>query len=341
MHLGEDAVVLDQFGRQATRGRESGAVVLVLYALTRRAVGELNTGDWAAAAAGSAEALDLARATGQPALAGLPLAWLTLLAALRSDHDQFAAHLAELEHPRRARDDGLTTLVRHDVLLWAKGVHAAATPAVALHHLEQISHGLVRRMAAMDRVETAVRADQLQRAHAWVDELAAFSDATGARWAAAAAAHGRALLSDGADAQAFYELALEAHTHSAHRVERARTQLAFGEFLRRSRRRVDARTHLRAALATFQDLGAAAWEQRARQELRASGETSRKPAPSTATHLTPQELQVVRLVRQGLSTRDVAARLFLSPRTIDFHLRNMFTKLGVASRAELTALRLE
>jgi len=135
MHLGEDAVVLRQYGRQVIQARESGAVVLVLYALTRRAVSELSTGDWAAAAAGSAEALDLARATGQAALTGLPLAWLTLLAALRGNHDEYTAHLAELEHPSRARDQGLTTVVRHDVILWAKGVSSAATPATARHHL--------------------------------------------------------------------------------------------------------------------------------------------------------------------------------------------------------------
>ena len=94
-------------------------------------------------------------------------------------------------------------------------------------------------------------------------------------------------------------------------------------------------------MQTFDDLGAAPWAERARQELRASGETARKRDPSTATNLTPQELQVTRLVRRGLSNRDAAAQLFLSPRTIDFHLRNAFAKLGVTSRAELTALALQ
>jgi DNA-binding CsgD family transcriptional regulator len=341
LHLGEDAVVLGQYGRQVTQARESGAVVLVLYGLTRRAVSEFSTGDWAAAAAGSAEALDLARATGQAALAGLPLAWLTLLAAFRGDREKYTAYLAELEHPTRPRDQGLTSVVRHDVILWAKGVASAATPATALHHLEQMTHGVVQRMAAMDRLEAAVRASDPQLARTWADELAAFADASGAPWAAAAAAHGYALLSDGADAQSLYELALERHDRSAHKAERARTQLAFGEFLRRSRRRVDARTHLRAALQTFDDLGAAPWAERARQELRASGETARKRDPSTAASLTPQELQVARLVRQGLSNRDAAAQLFLSPRTIDFHLRNVFAKVGVTSRTGLIALPLE
>lgn len=154
-------------------------------------------------------------------------------------------------------------------------------------------------MAALDRIEAAVRAEQPERAQIWAGELDTFAQQTGAGWAAAAAAHGRALLADGADAQALFELALEHHAHSSHRADRARTQLAFGEFLRRSRRRVEARTHLRAALDTFEDLGAAPLAERTRQELRASGESARKRDPSTLTKLTPQELQVVRLVRQG------------------------------------------
>jgi DNA-binding NarL/FixJ family response regulator len=123
--------------------------------------------------------------------------------------------------------------------------------------------------------------------------------------------------------------------------DRARTELAYGEFLRRARRRVDARTHLRAALEIFEDLGAAPMAERARQELRASGETARRRDPSTASKLTPQELQVAALIRQGMSNREAAAQLFLSPRTIDFHLRNVFAKLGVTSRAELAVLALD
>ena len=103
------------------------------------------------------------------------------------------------------------------------------------------------------------------------------------------------------------------------------------------RRRVDAREHLRAALAAFEELGAVPWAERAAQELRASGETARRRDVSTATDLTAQERQVAALVRQGLSNRDVAAQLFVSPRTVDFHLRNVFAKLGVTSRAELAA----
>jgi DNA-binding NarL/FixJ family response regulator len=153
--------------------------------------------------------------------------------------------------------------------------------------------------------------------------------------------HGRALLTGGAEADELFRRALEQHERSRRRFDRARTQLAYGEFLRRSRRRVDSRTHLRAALETFDDLGASAWAERARNELRASGETARRRDASSAAELTPQELQVARVVRQGLSNRDAAAQLFVSPRTVDFHLRNVFAKLGVTSRAELATLTLE
>jgi DNA-binding CsgD family transcriptional regulator len=189
-------------------------------------------------------------------------------------------------------------------------------------------------------MEAAARAGRADLVGEWADELATLAELTGAPWAMASAAHARALLADGSQAQTLFERALDAHARSPRRVDQARTELAFGEFLRRSRRRLDAREHLRAALDTFEDVGAARWATRARHELRASGETSRRRDSSTPVDLTPQERHVAELVRQGLSNRDAAAQLFLSPRTIDFHLRNVFTKLAVSSRAELAALDL-
>ena len=118
----------------------------------------------------------------------------------------------------------------------------------------------------------------------------------------------------------------------------ARAQLAYGEFLRRTNRRVDARAHLRSALETFTDLGAAPLVERATQELRASGETARKRDPSTLLDLTPMERKVAQLVSTGLSNKDVAAQCWVSPRTVAFHLRNVFTKVGVSSRTELAQL---
>ena len=117
--------------------------------------------------------------------------------------------------------------------------------------------------------------------------------------------------------------------------ERARTELLYGEWLRRERRRTDARAHLRAALEAFRRLGAVPWAERAEAELRATGETARKRDVSAADQLTPQELQIAGLVTDGLTNREIAAQLYLSPRTVDYHLRKVFTELGIASRTEL------
>ena len=118
-------------------------------------------------------------------------------------------------------------------------------------------------------------------------------------------------------------------------LQRARTELLYGEWQRRERRRPDSRVHLRAALDSFRTMGAVPWAERAEAELRASGETARKRDLSTAGQLTPQELQIARLVTGGLTNKEIAAQLYLSPRTVDYHLRKVFTKLGITSRAEL------
>src|SRR5262249_31104839 len=124
-------------------------------------------------------------------------------------------------------------------------------------------------------------------------------------------------------------------------VRQGRTQPLYGERLRRGRRRVEARAHLRSAVDAFDQLGdVGPWEERARMELRASGETARKRNSSPLGELTPQELQIARLAADGLTNREIGAQLFLSPRTIDYHLRKVFTKLRIASRTDLARVRL-
>ena len=159
-------------------------------------------------------------------------------------------------------------------------------------------------------------------------------------WALATVAFGRALTADQGDAEALFQEALAHHARAGRPLDAARTQLAYGEWLRRSQRRVDARQHLRDALETFQDLRAEALAARANQELRASGETARKRDPSTLVKLTPTELQIAQLVSSGMSNKDVAAQCWISPRTVAFHLRNVFAKAGVTSRGELAQLDL-
>jgi DNA-binding CsgD family transcriptional regulator len=151
----------------------------------------------------------------------------------------------------------------------------------------------------------------------------------------AAACRCRGLLSGDGDFENAFNEALEWHSRTPTPFERARTELCYGERLRRMGRRIDARERLRAALATFENLGAEPWAEQARAELRATGERVRKREESTAARLTAQEHQVAVLVADGGTNREVGARMMLSPRTIEFHLRNIYAKLGVRSRTEL------
>jgi DNA-binding CsgD family transcriptional regulator len=188
--------------------------------------------------------------------------------------------------------------------------------------------------AVPDLVEAATRAD---RADAVVTErLARYREWVGYT----ATDSGRALLSrceallgERPPDEAFAE-AIE-RAAALPPFQQARTELFYGEWLRRERRRQEARTHLRAALELFRNLGTTPWEQRAEAELRATGETARKRDPSTLDQLTPQERQIAGLVSEGLTNKEIAAQLYLSPRTIDYHLREVFSKLGIASRTEL------
>jgi DNA-binding CsgD family transcriptional regulator len=150
----------------------------------------------------------------------------------------------------------------------------------------------------------------------------------------------RALVGPDEEAVDRFEEALALHDGQARPFDLARTELVYGEALRRARRRGEARAHLRSALEVFQRLGAAPWAERAGAELRASGETARKRDPGAVSQLTPQERQIVQLVADGGTNREIGAQLFLSRRTIDYHLRNVFVKLGVSSRTELIRLAL-
>jgi DNA-binding CsgD family transcriptional regulator len=197
-------------------------------------------------------------------------------------------------------------------------------------------------MAGLDRIEAAVRAGQVAAAHDWLGYHERWAEHAGAAWARAVAVHGRALLADDdKESERLFEAALDLHAQAARPFERARTELAFGELVRRARRPREAREHLRAALDGFEALGAERWAERARVELRASGQTARRRVAATRDRLTEQELQIAHFVTQGLSNRDVAAQLFLSPRTIAAHLRSIFRKLGISSRTELAHLHLE
>ncbi|MEW2066467.1 AAA family ATPase [Streptomyces sp. NPDC007346] len=201
---------------------------------------------------------------------------------------------------------------------------------------------------AADQIEAAVRLGQPERAEEAMRHFENWAragarpqaSATTAHWAQAVVLRCRALLSDRPE---HYTQALHLHERSGRPFERARTELLYGEWLRRARRRNEARGVLRSAMATFERLQAKPWMRRAGAELQASGEhmvTARMLADNLIDRLTPQELQVVRLAKDGSSSREIAAQLFLSPRTVEHHLYKAYPKLGVGSRQELVLLDL-
>ncbi|HEX8134552.1 MAG TPA: LuxR C-terminal-related transcriptional regulator, partial [Actinomycetes bacterium] len=342
-YVGDDTAAYQLNLRVAATARADGKATELLFALSRLAEAELLGGRWTGAAASAGEAVRLASGTGQRALSALPLAWLTLLAALQGDQDGFWSRVAETEQVAAAHALGVFQGAVHDVLHWARAVQKQATarPASAATLLEELSHPVVVTMAALDGVEATVHASRRNSALEWLRLLQAVATHTGAPWAQARAAHAHGLLSEGHVARSRFEEALEYHRRAQRPFEQARTELAYGELLRRARRRVDARAHLEAALDAFEGLSAVPWAERARLELRASGQAVRRRDPSTLRQLTPQELQVARFVARGLPTREVAAQLFLSPRTVDFHLRNVFAKLGISSRTQLAQFDLD
>ena len=341
-YVGDDTAAYQLNVRVAASARAGGKAAELLFTLPRLAQAELLTGRWAAAAASAGEAVRLAAETGQPALSALPLAWLTLLAAIKGD-DAFWSRVAETEQVTAASALGVFQGAVRDVIGWARAVQKAATarPASAGTLLGELRHPVVVTMVSLDGVEAAVHAGRRNSALGWLRGMEAFATHTAAPWAQARVTHAHGLLSEGHVAEGRFQEALDHHRRARRPFERARTELAYGELLRRARRRVDARAHLEAALDTFENLGAAPWAERARLELRASGQAVRRRDPSTLLQLTPQELQVARFVATGLPTREVAAQLFLSPRTVEFHLRNVFAKLGISSRTQLAQFPLD
>jgi DNA-binding CsgD family transcriptional regulator len=354
-HLGEFDRSRDYMQRVLTRARNDGAAVMVLYTLTRLAMIDLAGGRWTDAVGDATEAVTLGEVTGHHVLADTPAAILMLLATHRGDNDTFTDLIPRLDQATSLGASGVLDVVLRDLVHWAHGVHLALTdasrPASAFNQFAQMSHDVQKRMAGIDRIEAAVRADQTEAARLWTEDFVAFAAATGLPWPAAVAEHGQALLAEPEAAEEHFLRSLEHHEEDAgsgrpgwpgRQFNRARTQLAYGEFLRRSRRRVDARIQLRAALDTFEELKAKPWAERAATELRASGETVRRRDDAAGeVVLTPQERQVAQLVRKGMSNKEVAAQLFVSPRTVDFHLRNVFTKTGVSSRGELIGIELD
>lgn len=325
--------------------RSQGNVVRLMFELTNLALLDLRTGSFARALAAASEVAELAVETGNDYLLACNLAVLTRLAALRGDF------VSSSEHARRA-----TEIAERlgDVLIGAEVTMALAESALALGKPSEAVPLLepLRRLAeanalgepgvlpfAHDLIEAYARSGRQAEASSELDRFEALARAVDRRWARAAVARCRGLLAPPGEIDRHFQSALEAgEAADWSPFQGARTRLLYGERLRRARRRLDARKQLRAAIATFDQLGAAGWSERARTELEATGETIPRRDPTAPEKLTPQELQIALQVAEGRTNREAAEALFLSPKTVEFHLTRVYRKLDVNSRAELIRL---
>ncbi|MFF5260067.1 LuxR C-terminal-related transcriptional regulator [Actinomadura viridis] len=347
--VGDDESALELAAAEAAYCRRhglAGALPNVLEALARAQVA---AGLHRDAEATVAEAADLARDTGAWRRAGRLGTVPARIAAIEGDRARLTALLDAAAGPPDAA--AVAALGLLDLGLGRYEEALRGLEEITLHPHRHTAEVMV---AAADQIEAAVRAGRPDRARPAYERLRAWADAGWRPWAAAVALRSRALLSDSEDAaHEPFEEALRLHEEAVRSAgqggrpfEKARTELLYGEWLRRARRRSDARVPLRSALETFERLNAAPWAGRARAELRATGGNGqpaaaheRALADDLPARLTPQELQVVRLAADGVSSREIAAQLFLSPRTVEYHLYKAYPKLGVASRKELSRLR--
>jgi DNA-binding CsgD family transcriptional regulator len=345
MHVGIAAEKAGNFdlgarflGRAVDRLREQGRLGPLTQALVHYAWAATYSGDWSAAAAAGSEGSRLARDTDQPEY-GLTGELITgLVAGLRGNDPDIDARVARPERTLRAMRGGPLLAPAH----LARGAAALGEGRYeqALHHLwpvydeaDAVFHRFVRWPAVLDFVEAAVRSGHPERAEGVMVELEAVAARSGPPLLLILLACARPVLADDEDAQALFEVALQ--DRSAYLYPRARTLLSFGSWLRRQRRGIESRDPLREAIELFDALGATRWSDRARQELRATGETLGPRRPDARDQLTAQELQIAQLAAQGLSNREIGERLFLSHRTIGSHLYRVFPKLGITSRAQL------
>jgi DNA-binding CsgD family transcriptional regulator len=206
----------------------------------------------------------------------------------------------------------------------------------AQHCADYLGEMVAPTWATVELIEGASRSGRSDVAAQALSRLADITSASGTDWALGIEARSRALLTEGDAAEKLYRESIERLGRTRVHAELARAHLLYGEWLRRQRRRVDARTQLRTAHDMLETMGMEAFADRAGRELLATGETARKRTARTADHkLTAQEVQIARMARDGLSNPEIAARLFISARTVQYHLSKVFTKLGIESRGQL------
>ncbi|HEY6889687.1 MAG TPA: LuxR C-terminal-related transcriptional regulator, partial [Solirubrobacter sp.] len=311
--------------------RDTGALHLLPNALNYLAVFNVHAGALTNAAAQIAEVDAIAQATGLP-----PLKYATgMLAAVRGDQERLLAVGNAPLASAHARGEGsavsgywlFTARLHNGLGLYDEALAAARR---AYEHEDVVFYG----WALAELTEAAVRAGRPHEAAEALARLGERARASGTEWALGVGARCRGLVTDD---ESDYRESIERLGRSRAVVELQRSRLVYGEWLRREHRRADARVLLRAAYESFSQMGAESFAERARRELLATGETVRRLTPDTRDFLTPQELQVARLAREGHTNPEIGAQLFISPRTVEYHLHKVFRKLDVGSRKELRA----
>jgi DNA-binding CsgD family transcriptional regulator len=333
--LADDEAWDELTARHLQLARRAGAFAALPVALTDRVLVELFSGRTGVAMSLAAESDAVVEATGSH----VTLRTSIVLANWRGQDAEAVALIEARRQDVLRRGEGLWlaatdwgSAIRYNGLGRYEDALAAAERAAG------DARGLGPSMLLLaELVEAAARCGQAERATGPLAQLAAMAEAAGTDWALGTHARAAAMLAGGEAAERLYRAAIERLSHVKTCATLARAHLLYGEWLRREHRRVDARQQLRVAYTMLSDMGMEAFAERAHRELRATGETVRKRSVATLDDLTPQEVQVARLASSGQTNPEIAAQLFLSPRTVEWHLRKVFGKLGVGSRRELRA----
>ncbi|MER5470703.1 LuxR C-terminal-related transcriptional regulator [Streptomyces sp. NPDC002685] len=343
--LGDHAGASTAAVRAVAAARSRGETVAVPQAMEFRAYAEFWTGRPRAAEAATLDALRQAYATGQDNAACHLQAALAMFAALTGDEDMCRQRAGAARRYALERGLGLpAALALFALALLDLGAGRFAAAAARLRALAGFGpghgHRAVRHLATPLYVEAAARTGETRVARAAHADYDHWARTIRSPDELALSARSRALLVGGAEAVEHYRTALDLHASGTRDFERARTELLFGGALRRLRQRTQARDRLHSALEAFEHFGTPQWAAQARAELRVLGESAvpARGAEDLAARLTAQQLMVARMAAEGATNREIAARLALSPRTIDHHLRGVFTRLGIRSRIELVRL---
>jgi DNA-binding CsgD family transcriptional regulator len=314
--------------------RDAGALTVLPLALNVRIVVHSFLGELHAAAALTEEVETISEATGNPLM---PYG-AVLLAAWQGREAEAVEVMTAATRQFVQRGEGIGLSITG----WARALlaNSLGRSQDALAAAEQAGDrpagtGLAPWGVLVELIEAAARSGMLERATAALAQLSAATRASGTEWALGVEARSRALVSEDGAAERLYGEAVDRLGRTRVRGELARAHLLYGEWLRRERRRGNAREQLRTAHEMFTTMGMEAFAERAARELQATGQRLSSRTAETGGELTAQEAQIVRLVREGLSNSEVGARLFLSPRTVEWHLRRIFSKLQITSRKQL------